>query len=172
MALTKKDKAEILEMIKSTLGQEKEVPIAKEPWAEWDSITTTKKLDCGLEIAMVDYYETLEDAGNKTGFTFDEALEIEKKTNGKWRVPTAKEWAQIVLELGFDEEGKPNVAKFVHDLDLTTDIADDYGAYWSSNFMSGGSYVHHLSFGNATFNPTNYGNRYVGKPVRCVRGDK
>lgn len=123
-------------------------------------------LDCGLKIAMEDYFEIDENGKKKTMFTFDEALEIEKKTNGKWRVPTAKEWLQIVIELGTTGYGDLDNDKFVKGLNLSED-EDGFGRYWSSTVRYGSS-AYSLRFGSGYLSPAYVNNRYYGRSVRCV----
>jgi len=57
----------------------------------WEEVMQIKELPSGLKIADQDYYEILPGGTKKTKFTWDEAMEIERKTNGKWRVPSSKE---------------------------------------------------------------------------------
>lgn len=132
----------------------------------WGENVETKQLKCGLKIAMEDYCEINADGNKKTKFTFNEALEIEKKTNGKWRVPTVAEWMQIVLELGTTEDGNLDREKLVKELNLTEDD-DGYGYYWSSTSGSStGAYS--LYFRSSGVNPANDDLRGFGYSVRCV----
>lgn len=128
----------------------------------------TKKLKCGLEIALEDYYEINEDGSKKTEFTFDEALEIPKKTSGKWRVPTVVEWTRILLELGSGENGDFDRDAFVGALKLTED-EDGRGSYWSSTVRSD-TLARRLYFSSTYIYPQNYNNRNFGFSVRCVKG--
>lgn len=136
----------------------------------WGEDVKTKKLDCGLEITMEDYHEIDEDGSKKTEFTFDEALKIEKKTGGKWRMPTIKEWLQIVLELGTTEDGSFDRDKFVKELNLTED-KDGYGFYWSSTVSSSGL-AYYLSYNSSVLYPAYRRIRYRGRSVRLVKGDE
>ena len=136
----------------------------------WGKDVKTKKLNCGLETAMEDYYEIDESGSKKTEFTFDEALEIEKKTGGKWRVPTIKEWLQIVLELGTTEDGNLDRNKFVKELNLTED-EDSYGYYWSSTVYSG-SFAYYLNYNSGGLYPADRYGRSNGRSVRLVRGQQ
>lgn len=139
-------------------------PIEQKAWG--NGIETTM-LDCGLEIALEDYYEIDENGNKKTEFTFDEAQEIEKKTSGKWRVPTAKEWLKIVLELGTTENGNLDRDNLVKELNLTEDEDGCYGDYWSSTVVSA-SQAYGLGFGSSGLYPAVQYGRYGGRSVRCV----
>lgn len=132
----------------------------------WGDGVQIKKLTCGLEIAMEDYWEW-EDGSKKTEFTFDEALKIEKKTGGKWRVPAIKEWLQIVLELGTTEDGDLDRDKFVKELNLIGD-EDGYGFYWSSAVRDG-SLAYGLYYNSTELYPADRDGRSVGRSVRLVR---
>lgn len=82
------------------------------------------------DLASEDYCEILEDGTKKTEFTWDEAMETEKKTNGKWRLPTIFEWDKLVDEFG-DYLGKLDRDAFVNALELTKNEYG-YGRYWAS----------------------------------------
>lgn len=160
MTLTKKDKAEIAEMIAKALNQESK---GQKVWGEG---VATRKLKCGLTIAMEDYWELDEDGQKKTEFTYDEAMEIEKKTGGKWRVPTIAEWLQIVLELGTTEDGGLGRNKLVGKLNLTED-EDGYGYYWSSTVVNS-SNAYRLAYNSGVLYPAYWDLRYCEWSVRCV----
>lgn len=160
MPLTKKDKEEIAEMIAEALNQE------SKSQKVWGKGVATRELKCGLTIAMEDYWELDEDGQKKTEFTYDEAMEIEKKTGGKWRVPTVVEWLQIVLELGTTEDGGLDRDKLVGELNLTEDEGR-YGYYWSSTVVDGND-AYSLSYGSGVLYPAYQYSRYRGWSVRCV----
>ena len=122
-----------------------------------------------IVIANIDYYEILPDGTKKTEFTWDEAMEIEKKTHGKWRVPTVPEWFAICAAFGRSEDGVDVDPKILRKtLGLATD-EDGYGYYWSAASNSTtNSY-------NLYFNSTGLAPRYdfskgSGFAVRCVAG--
>jgi hypothetical protein len=122
------------------------------------------------DLAAEDYYEILEDGTKKTKFTWDEAMEIEKKTNGKWRLPTIFEWDRLVAEFG-DKDGELDRDTFVKELDLTED-EDGYGNYWAStreHFRVDSAYL--LGFDNF-YVLRSFGYRCLGRSVRLVRGDE
>ena len=156
MTLTKEDKKEISEMIAEAIQKNKSPKV-------WGEDVEVKKLNCGIEIAMEDYWEFDENGEKKTEFTFDEALEIEGKTNGKWRVPTIAEWMQIVLELAPDLDRD----RFVAALGLTED-ENGFGRYWSSTVNSA-DYGYNLGYGSSELFPAYRSSRVVGWSVRLIR---
>lgn len=119
-----------------------------------------------LKIADQDYYEILPDGTKKTEFTWDEAMEIEKKTHGKWRVPTQAEWYVIAAAFGADEKGEVTGATLAKNLNLTTG-EDGCGYYWSSIPAS-------VLYGRALYlyrtyaDPQYYNDKVNGFTVRCV----
>ena len=129
--------------------------------APWTSPVVEK-----IQIADQDYYEMLPDGTKKTEFTWDEAMEIEKKTHGKWRVPTQSEWFAIVAAFGADKDGKATGETLAKNLNLTTD-KNDCGFFWSSNVVSS-IYACYLSFYATAVNPQHYGDKAYGFTVRCV----
>lgn len=125
----------------------------------------------GVEIADRNYIE-----GDKRHFTFDEALEIEKKFKGTgWRLPTRSEWALICEEFG-QENGILNalILSKALNLDYGGNVissslynAGSIGYYWSSTANNASS-AYNLYFSTSVLpSSTNY--RYVGFSVRCVR---
>lgn len=135
--------------------------------ARWeDEPHDTLKLNCGIEIALDDYWEMGENGNKKTAFTFDEASEIEKKTNGEWRVPTVGEWCQICVEISDTLDRDVIVTK----LKLTEDEYG-YGSYWSSAVGSS-NYGYGLVFDSGGVYPQDYDYRDVGFSVRLIKGDK
>lgn len=118
-----------------------------------------------IKIADIDYYEILPDGTKKTEFTWDEAMEIEKKTHGKWRVPTQAEWFAIAAAFGSDKDGKVTGETLAKSLNLTTD-KDGYGNFWSSTV--GGDNAHYLYFYSTNVYPQDLINKVYGFTVRCV----
>lgn len=121
------------------------------------------------DLANEDYYEILEDGTKKTEFTWDEAMEIEKKTNGKWRLPTIFEWDKLVAEFG-DKGGELDRDAFVKGLDLAED-EDGYGGYWASTRYSSANYTYVLYL-YSDYVARGDGYRYSGRSVRLVRGEE
>ena len=120
-----------------------------------------------IEVADIDYYEILPDGTKKTEFTWDEAMEIEKKTHGKWRVPTVPEIFAICAAFGRSEDGTdvdPQVLK--ETLGLTTD-EDGGGYYWSAATYST-NLSRYLSFNASYLYPRNGNSKGYGFAVRCV----
>ena len=125
------------------------------------------QLKCGLTIALEDYYELDADGNKKGEFTLDEALEIEKKTGGKWRVPTQYEWMMVLLELGYSDKKELNPKLFLDSLH-----AGSYGRWWSSTSHSSlTNYAWDLNANTSSVYPADYNYRYYGNSVRCVRGE-
>lgn len=133
-----------------------------------DELHETLVLKCGLEIALDDYWEIDDNGEKKIEFSQQGAIDIEEKTNGKWRIPTMAEWAQIVEELG-TKDGEIDRDTFVKALNLTED-EDGYGYYWSSTVQSS-SLGYFLAFYSGGLTPAYQNNRFVGWSVRCVRGE-
>lgn len=128
----------------------------------------TLKLNCGLEIALDDYWEIDENGDEKDVFTFDEAKKIEKKIGGEWRVPKMSEWAAICDEIG-DEDvcNTINRDTIVDTLGLTANEYG-YGCYWSGTVYSP-SYGHCLNFNSRSVYPAYRYNRDNRFSVRLVR---
>ena len=122
-----------------------------------------------IQIADRDYYEILPDGTKKTKFTWHEAMEIEKKTNGKWRVPTQAEWFAICAAFGRDEDEKITGEMLIKNLNLTTEEGG-CGAFWSSS-VSGTAHVRYLDFSPTSVYPQNTSNKVFCFTVRCVRGN-
>lgn len=119
-----------------------------------------------LHIADQDYYEILPDGTKKTKFTWDEAMEIPKKTNGKWRLPTVQEWFAICTAFGKDENGEISGKALVENLNLTID-GDCSGNFWSSDAGST-EYAHHLYFRSTSVAPQDIDSKVECFAVRCV----
>lgn len=119
-----------------------------------------------IKIADQDYYEILPDGTKKTEFTWDEAMEIEEKTNGKWRLPTEQEWFIIAGTFGENENGEITGEALKENLNLEAD-GDGRGYYWSSTPYAA-TYAHYLYFSSMLVNPQNGNNKTNGFTVRCV----
>lgn len=119
-----------------------------------------------IKIADRDYYEILPDGTKKTKFTWDEAMEIEKKTHGKWRVPTQAEWFAIAAAFGTDNEGEVTGKTLVKNLNLTTDEGG-YGNYWSSTPYAATS-SRGFGFRSTSVYPQDGSCKTYGCTVRCV----
>lgn len=140
-------------------------------FAEWEN-NGIKSKSTGLIIAPENYAE-----GDKKYFTFDDTLGIEKKLKNGWRLPTRHEWVLLAEELGMDDRGTLNGSVLGKALNLplagrvTTDGLDftgSYGYYWSSTIYSATS-AYYLYFLSSSVDPASYGNRYIGRSVRCVK---
>ena len=148
------------------------------PFAEVAEAGFAIKLDYGgqqiqhktdhIKVADRDYYEILPDGTKKTAFTWDEAMEIEKKTHDKWRVPTQAEWFAIVAAFGRDEDEKITGETLAKNLNLTTDEGGD-GYFWSSS-VDGTTGARNLYFGSTAVNPQYSSDKVYGFTVRCVAG--
>ena len=120
-----------------------------------------------IKVADIDYYEILPDGTKKTEFTWDEAMEIEKKTHGKWRVPTVPEIFAICAAFGQSEDGTdvdPQI--LVDNLGVTTN-EDGHGYYWSAATYNT-DYSRYLYFGASSLGPRTGDYKGFGFAVRCV----
>lgn len=137
----------------------------------WGVVAKSKLAN--IEVADTNYTE-----GEKKYFTFDEALEIEKKLKKSgWRLPTRSEWVLLAEEFG-QENGLLNAETIIKNLKLPkegyqsingyTHDAGNNGRYWSSTAYSITSRAYALNFDSGV-NPSLNSNRYDGMSVRCVR---
>lgn len=126
-----------------------------------------------VEIADRNYIE-----GDKEYFTFDEALEVEKKLKETgWRLPTRSEWVLICEEFG-QKDGELNSKTLQSNLKLEMlgwsngdELIDCYleGNYWSSTPYSSATRSYDLYFYASGVYPSNNLNRWYGFPIRLVR---
>lgn len=140
----------------------------------WEPKATIYSKLAGVEIALEDY---VEEDGNKY-FTYDKALEIEKKLKGTgWRLPTRHEWALIAEEFGNDDDGKLNGNKLAKRLNLqkngliysgNVNYLNSGGYYWSRT-GNNASNAYILYFGTDGNLDTGIYYRYRGGSVRLVR---
>ncbi len=140
------------------------------------AVIATSKL-AGVEIAAEDYVE-----GDKRHFTWDEATEAVKKLGNGWRLPTRKEWSLICEEFGCDEDGQLSGGLLAKNLNLKANGWKDsngslyssgsYGYWWSSTAYDTTD-RYYLNYGTSGgLNSGSYGDRYLGRSVRCVRDIK
>lgn len=126
----------------------------------------------GLIVAPEDYQE-----GDKKHFTYDEALEIEKKLNNGWRLPTRSELVLLVEEFGQDAHGQLNTTTIMKNLKLTYTGRVDNGShgyttngYWWSRTAYDSNYAYYLyGYSSYVFPGTDYSTRYNGFAVRLVK---
>lgn len=126
-----------------------------------------------VEIADKDYTE-----GDKIHFTYEEALEIEKKLKGTdWRLPTRSEWALICEEFGCDNDGKLNGQLLIDKLELglngyvatgSLNRAGAIGYYWASTAYSP-EVAYYLGFNSGALYPSYSHWRFYGFSIRLVR---
>ena len=134
---------------------------------DWIDEVKVQELSSGLKIADRDYYEIDADGDKKTEFTWDEAMEIEKKTNGKWRLPTTKELNQMAIDLGYDDDGVFDGKLFAKNLGIEDRFEEDDNYYWSlRSYSTTGS--NYLYFSSTSLYPQGNGNRDNEFAVRCV----
>lgn len=142
-------------------------------------VIATSKL-AGVEIADSDYISE-----GKEYFTYDEALEVEKKLKGTgWRLPTRHEWVLICEELGCNKNGNLDSKMLLDRLGLTLKGYEDFqyenvysqgteGNYWSrSAHPTYTNFAYSLAFSASAVSPSNYYNRYLGFSLRLVRNIK
>lgn len=129
MTLTKKDKEEIVEIIKAVLKKPGEL--------HWESTKATPtwrpeetlnlEYDGGTKVALNPYWEIDENGEKKTEFTWDEVQKINEKLPDGWRVATRHDFTVTLEEIGRNENDN---------LDGT--LADKTG--WSGDFWSSTEY--------------------------------
>lgn len=143
---------------------------APEPQKTWAEEVEVRELSSGLKIASLNYYEFDEDGKEKTEFTWDEAME-RFRDDPNWRLPTPKELNQMVIDLGYDEEGVFDGKLFAKNLgaDSLEAFEEDgsYGYYWSST-ASSSTGARYLYFNSSSVYPQDYSNKTYGLAVRCV----
>lgn len=114
MSLTKKDKEEITEIFRN-LMQEGCYPSEKIPKDKLPDFDTWRAK--GIKSELLGRIVAPEDAfeGDKRFFTYDEALDYEKRVlepNG-WRLMTCQEQEILAAEFGYGEDGQPDAGKFI-----------------------------------------------------------
>ena len=123
-------------------------------------------------IASEDYVE-----GDKKHFTWDEAMEIEKKLNNGWRLPTRHEWALICEEFG-QKDGKLDSDTLIKNIGVGSHgglnanglyNAGLNGLYWSATPHSNGNNAYYLNFNSGNLYPSSSVSRYFGYSVRLVK---
>lgn len=138
--------------------------------SEFGVIATSKLAN--VEIADRDYTED-----DKAYFTFDEALEIEKKLKSSgWRLPTRHEWVLIVEEFG-QINGELDGGALAQNLGLnyrgvdikTTVLGDESsGYYWSSTTRTTTG-VYNLYLSRTGVGSSDYSNLGYRMSIRLVR---
>lgn len=150
-------------------------PIKDEP--EFGVIATSKLAH--VEIADENYTED-----GKEYFTFDEALEVEKKMQSTgWRLPTRHEWVLICEEFGVDEQMNLNADALMKNLGLAmrgysipnaeAKFVGQEGNYWSrSANPTDVTLAYYLYFYASAVNPSLNDDRWYGFSLRLVRDVK
>lgn len=153
--------------LQAFLEEYEDAPEEVKTWAEEVKI---RELSSGLKIADRDYYEIDEDGEKKTEFTWDEAME-RFKDDPDWRLPTPKELNQMVLELGYTDEGVFDGELFAKNLGEDSLKAyrknSEVGYFWSS-YASSAAGSRGLSFGGRYLYPQCNSSKGYGFAVRCV----
>lgn len=169
MSLTKKDKAEIREMIKEfkeLLGSNTLVRMV--PAFDPNKAETVHSKLLDAKVSLEDYYEYDENGNKKTEFTFDEVLEIDKKLPEGWRVATRHEWCLLAEEFGYNTKtGELDPDLLVKNLNLTRN-EDGVGYYWSSTAYNA-NLAYRLSLYSSGVYPQSGDDKSYGFSVRCVR---
>lgn len=169
MTLSKKDKEEIVEVVKEVLNAEH----AADQWdkvgkaaitMDWATNSVKSKL-ANIEVASEDYYEIDSNGTKKTEFTWDEAMEL--KLPDGWRLPTRSEWVLLAEEFGQDKNGELNSQIFMDKLGLSLS-EDVYGVWWSSSVYSG-TYAYYLIMGASNMYPQSTHYKGYSFALRCVR---
>lgn len=167
---TKEQLTKLLDLIQSEI--ERRDDDEKPRWEE----SPIQIPELGLEITSKDYYEIQPDGTRKEYFTWDEAMGIEKKTDGAWRLPTYVEMVKIVCALGekggdIDRDTLVEVLKLEQKgWDKDGDIQDkgDEGNWWTSTEVNA-SLSRNLGTDTTDVYPRYSGNKGSGFSVRLVR---
>lgn len=179
-SLTKDQITELLNLIQSMINEGRSDGHSDvAPWHEapndwWQDPIEIPGLR--LKITSKNYYEIQPDGTKKEYFTWDEAMEIEKKTDGVWRLPTAVEITKIVCALG-EKDGDIDRDTLVEALKLEQrgwanadgDIRDygDEGNWWTSTETSADN-ARSLGTNTTYVNPRLSSGKGYGFSVRCV----
>lgn len=173
MTLTKKDEEKIRRIVREEFKAKNKEQHPN--YDEWDEEAIESDL-LDIKIAPKNYWEIDEDGNKKEYFTWNEAMEIQKKLPDGWRLPTRSEWTIIAEEFGVDKNGELDGTKLSEALDLplsgyrlggSTNNQGSGGYYWSSVANNNnGAYSLYLDSSNV--NPQNYSNKWLGFTVRCV----
>lgn len=148
--------------------------LAKNEERKWED-DPIKIPELGLKITSKDYFEILPDGTKKEYFTWDEAMEIEKKTNGKWRLPTVAEMVKICYFLG-EKDGDLDRDTLVETLGLEMkgwkDDGNVYGKGIEGNWWmvteTAADYARYLLTNTTYVYPRVNGHKGNGFSVRCV----
>lgn len=143
-----------------------------------------------LQVALTDYYEFSDETnatvvdGKKKYFSYDEAMEIQKRLEDMgWRLPTRSELVLLCEEFGQNDKGVLSPTKLEENLKLVRGgyvylytgslrRAGYDGYYWSATTYSTATYAYNLGFDSTNVLPSHYSNRFVGFSVRLVRDKK
>lgn len=189
MFLRNKNTGEVIEWDKNlTYKLDREYTSLKELCENYEDCEAPKleswdagiiEAECGIEVADKDYYEVLPDGTKKIHFTWDEAMAIEKKLDGKWRLPTIVEWTKLACEFG-GKDGDFDAQRLLQGLQLSLGgVAYNYsngslsyvgslGYYWSSTVYNA-SRAYNLYFDSSYVYPQDYSNKGYGFSVRLVK---
>lgn len=137
--------------------------------------------ECGIKIADKDYYGVLPDGTKKARFTWYEAMTIEKKLDGKWRLPTMVEWTKLVCEFG-EKDGDFDVQRLTQELQLSfggasydangsLNGAGFCGYYWASTTFNADD-AYNLYFNGSVVCPISHDYKSLGCSVRLVRTEE
>lgn len=178
--MTKQNDKSLMDLFEEMNAKKKELEdylksiaprIADSTLPEFGVIAVSKLAEVG--IADKDYTE-----GDKKHFTFEEALEVEKKMEGTgWRLPTRHEWALICEEFanGEDDKLKPKLleeklglGKYGHCIEDEVCSSGEIAYYWSRSSRNS-SYAFYLAFNDVNAWPSGYSYRHYGRSLRLVR---
>lgn len=173
MTLTKKDEEKIRKIVREEFKVKNKEQHPN--YDEWDEEAIESDL-LDIKIAPENYWEIDEDGNKKEYFTWDEAMDIEKKLPDGWRLPTRSEWAILAEEFGTDDNGELDGAKLSEALDLplsgyryggSTYSQGSYGYYWSSVAYNN-NYAYNLLLNSSDVYPQDYYSKWNGFTVRCI----
>ena len=173
MTLTKKDEEKIRKIVREEFKVKNKEQHPN--YDEWDEEAIESDL-LDIKIAPENYWEIDEDGNKEEYFTWDEAMEIQKKLPNGWRLPTRSEWAILAEEFGTDDNGELDGTKLSEALDLplsgdrsggSTYNQGSLGYYWSSVAYNN-NIAYSLVLGSSSVSPQGYDNKWRGFTVRCI----
>lgn len=170
----------------------KDYEIVDDIQTSWETtpIPVVESKLANLQVALTDYYELSDNNnatvvdGKKKYFTYDEAMEVQKKLEDRgWRLPTRSEWVLLCEEFGQDDDGLLSPKKLEENLrlirgghvNLSTGSLRYAGLssyYWSATTYPNATYAYALHFTSTNVYPSDYNARFYGFSVRLVRDKK
>lgn len=134
-----------------------------EDWGDADGwkVGLVKSKLAKIEVSLQDYCED-----GKAGFTWYEAMEIEKKLPDGWRLPTRSEWCLLCEEFGQNENGELDPKELMKNLNM--DPSSSFGRWWSSTVYSD-AYAYYLGVNTSAIYPQHDNIKSYSFALRFVR---